>query len=354
MKRILVTGAGGSAGINFIRSLRLSNETIYIVGTDISRYHLELSRADINYLVPSFDEPGYIDTINRIIEKEKIEFLHCQPDTELRVISENREKIKTRTFLPSKEAIRIALDKMKFNQHMEKNNIPVAKSFLIIKPEDIKNAIKKLTSIGNEKMWVRATEGAGSKATLPVINYDQARMWIEYWDRMKDAKYGEFMMSEFLPGKEFAFQSIWKSGKLITSQARERIEYVFGNRMPSGQSSTPTVAKTVHRDDVNKIATEAIKALDKNANGIFCVDLKESKKGIPCVTEINVGRFFTTTLFFSEAGSNMPYYYIKMGFGEQLSDLPKYNALPKDLYWIRQIDCGEKLVREGDWKSLVV
>lgn len=354
MRRILVTGAGGSAGMNFILSLRLAPEPIYIVGTDISKYHLELSKADVNYLVPRFHDSEYIDTINKIIKKEKIEFLHCQPDTELKVISENREKIKAKTFLPNKEAIRIALDKMEFSQHMEKNNIPVAKSFLIIKAEDIKNAIKKLTSIGNEKMWVRATEGAGSRASLPVINFKQARMWIEYWDRMKDVKYGEFMMSEFLPGKEFAFQSIWKKGELITSQARERIEYLFANRMPSGQSSTPTVAKTVHREDVNRIATKAIRALDKEANGVFCVDLKENKKGIPCVTEINVGRFFTTTLFFSKAGSNMPYYYIKMGFGEQLSDLPKYNTLPKDLYWIRQIDCGEKLVREGDWKSLVV
>lgn len=354
MKRILVTGAGGSAGMNFMRSLRLADETLYIVGTDINKYHMELSKADVNYIVPRFDEPEYIETLNKIIEKEKIGFLHCQPDTELRVISGNREKIEARTFLPSKEAIRIALDKMEFSRYMEKNNIPVAKAFLISKPDDINFAIKKLSSSSKDKMWLRATSGAGSRASLPVINYDQALMWIEYWNMMKDVKYGEFMMSEFLPGKEFAFQSLWQKGRLITSQARERLEYVFGSRMPSGQSSSPTIARTVHRDDVNQIATSAIKILDNDANGIFCVDLKENSSGVPCVTEINVGRFFTTSIFFAVAGSNMPYHYIKMGFNEELPDLPKYNALPENLYWIRQIDCGEKLVREGEWKSLVI
>jgi len=354
MKRILITGAGGSAGINFMRSLRLVEETFYIVGTDINKYHMELSKADVNYIVPPFDETGYIETLNKIIKKEKIEFLHCQPDTELRVISENREKIKAKTFLPSKEAIRIALDKMVFSRYMEKNNVPVAKAFLINNPKDINSAIKKLSSSSNGKMWIRATTGAGSRASLPVINYDQALMWIEYWNRMKDVKYGEFMMSEFLPGKEFAFQSIWQNGRLITSQARERLEYVFGNRMPSGQSSSPTIAKTIHREDVNRIATAAIKALDNNANGIFCVDLKENNRGIPCVTEINVGRFFTTSIFFAVAGSNMPYYYIKMGFNEKLPPLPQYNALPENLYWIRQIDCGEKLIHEGEWRSLTL
>ena len=34
MKRILVTGAGGSPSANFIRSLRAADEEYYIVGTD--------------------------------------------------------------------------------------------------------------------------------------------------------------------------------------------------------------------------------------------------------------------------------------------------------------------------------
>jgi carbamoyl-phosphate synthase large subunit len=168
---------------------------------------------------------------------------------------------------------------------------------------------------------------------------------------MKGLKYSDFMVCEFLPGKEFAFQSIWKDGEIITSQARERMEYVFGNLTPSGQSSSPSIAKTVHRNDVNKIATEAVKTIDKKATGIFCVDMKENKQGVPSITEINCGRFFTTSNFFSTAGSNMPYFYIKMAYGEKLPNLPKYNAIPKGWYWIRTIDMGCKLIKGEKWTS---
>ena len=162
------------------------------------------------------------------------------------------------------------------------------------------------------------------------------------------------VLQRFLPGKEFAFQSIWYNGKLVTSQARERVEYIFGNLTPSGQSSSPSVARTVHRADVNKTATSAILSVDPNATGVFCVDLKENKKGKPCVTEINAGRFFTTSNFFSCAGSNMPYYYIKMAFGEELPKLPKYNPIESNLYWVRMMDMGYKLVKNGEWNSVKI
>ena len=73
-KRCLVTGAGGSAGNNFIRCLRLAPEKIYIVGTDMNKYHLKLSAADKTYVVPSSNQAGYLYAINSIIRKEKITF----------------------------------------------------------------------------------------------------------------------------------------------------------------------------------------------------------------------------------------------------------------------------------------
>jgi len=318
------------------------------VGTDIDKYHIKLSSADKNYLVPNYSSPSYIPTLNDIIKREKIDFLHCQPDTELQVISENREKIDTKLMLPSKKAIELAFNKLKCSVHLREKGVPVPYSVYINSPKDIQQAIEVLSSRGNEIFWVRAIKGAGSRAALPVKTYEQAKMWIDYWNDMKDVKYGDFMMSQYLPGKEYAFQSIWKHGDLITSQARERLEYVFGNRMPSGQSSSPIVAKTVSNDSVNEVAISGIKALDTTPNGVYCVDLKEDKNGIPRITEINAGRFFTTSIFFSVAGCNMPLYYIKSGLGEPLPYLKKFNPLPEGLYWIRQMDMGERMCNEKD------
>jgi carbamoyl-phosphate synthase large subunit len=157
------------------------------------------------------------------------------------------------------------------------------------------------------------------------------------------------MVSEFLPGREYAFQSIWQDGHIVTSQARERMEYLFGFLTPSGQTSSPAVARTVHRQDVNETAAASVTAVDPHATGIFCVDLKENADGVPCVTEINAGRFFTTSIFFSVAGCNMPYYYVRMAYDEPLPELPQFDAIPEELYWVRLMDMGDKLLRQGEW-----
>lgn len=349
MKRILVTGAGGSAASNFIDSLKISKEKYYIIGTDVNQYHLELSKVDKRYILPHVSNNIYLKKINELIKKEKIDFIHPQPDPEVLFLSRNRQKVDSLIYLPSKEAIELCQNKIQLIMFLQKNNIPVGESYIINSLKDLEIAMKKLKK-NNQKIWIRAIKGAGSKASLPVNELDHAKWWLDYWIKMKGLHLDDFMATEFLPGKEFAFQSIWQNGELITSQARERIEYVFGNLTVSGQSSSPSVARTVHREDINKIATEAIKKVDPNASGVFCVDLKENKFGVPCIIEINAGRFFTTSNFFSHAGVNMPHYYIKLAFKEKLPLLKKYNSIPKDLYWIRLIDMGCKLIK-NNWSS---
>ena len=158
------------------------------------------------------------------------------------------------------------------------------------------------------------------------------------------------MISEFLPGREFAFQSLWHDGSLVESQTRERVEYLFGSLVPSGQTSTPSVARTVQRPDVAEIATKAVRAIDPNANGVFCADLKEDASGRPRVTEINAGRFFTTSNFFATAGLNMPYDYLRLAAGHAVPE--RIEPLEEGLYWIRMVDMGYRLVREGEWRSV--
>jgi len=112
------------------------------------------------------------------------------------------------------------------------------------------------------------------------------------------------------------------------------------------------VARTVHNDEVNNLVFKAVRAIDPHASGIFCADLKTDKFGIVRLTEINAGRFFTTSFFFSSAGANMPYYYTKAGLGEQIScDLKPFDCVPPDCYWVRMIDMGYKLIKPDEWTS---
>ena len=349
---ILVLGAGGTAGINFIECLLnyYVGWGYNVIGCDINQWHLKLIESIFGISCHLIDEIGNndferVNRINEIIETEKIDFIHAQPDIEVEFLSNNRKEINAKMFLPDPHTIAVCRNKL-ITSKLLGGLSPVSYS---ANDEGIGYKIQQLQSISDcQKVWLRAVKGAGSKAALPVTTEKQALDWIHYWIETHRLETEDFMISEYLPGKEYAFQSIWKDGELITSMARERIEYLMGNLFPSGQSSTPSVAKTVHNDKVNVIATQAVYNVDKKANGIFCVDMKEDQFGMPKVTEINAGRFFTTCNFFAFYGANMPDTYVKLGMGKVINELPKYNAIPKDITWIRGIDCLPRGIEDGN------
>jgi biotin carboxylase len=350
MRRILVTGAGGSPAANFVHSLRLAPEPFYVIGTDTSKFHLELAAVDSRYLLPRADDPGYLEELNAIVDEEQIEVVHPQPEQEVLALARDRERVSAATFLPSTEAVSLCQDKAAFAARMTEAGLPAPRFARAESEEGLREATASILA-EREQAWVRAVRGAGARASLPVSSAEQAVAWARYWIEMRGLTVSDFMVSEFLPGREFAFQSLWREGELVTSAARERLEYVFGHLMPSGQSSSPSVARSLHREDVNELASAAVRAVDPRATGVFCVDLKEDEERRPLVTEINAGRFFTTSNFFAAAGANMPYQYVRLACGEDIDGLPRYDAVEEGLYWVRMIDMGYKLVREGEWRS---
>lgn len=349
MRRILVTGAGGPAGINFISSLRIAPEQMFIVGTEANQHFIHLATTDKKCVVPRATEPDYISKLNEIIHKEKIEFLHAQPDIEVEVVSANREKLDAPVYLPSKKAVAACQDKLESARLWKKQGIPVAEFIEIRAQSDINRAFEELGS----PIWIRATHGAGGIGSTPASNRQTATSWINYWKSRK-AGY-KFIAQQHLQGRNLAFHSLWKDGELVTSMARERIEYIYPHLAPSGITGTPAVQKTVHDEAVNKTGTNAVLAIDPKFNGIACVDMKENEKGIPCVTEINAGRMFTTSFFFPFASkilrkdyyANIPYLYVKLAYKEKIPNIPKYNSIPANVYWIRHIDAPARLVKDG-------
>jgi carbamoylphosphate synthase large subunit len=349
LKRILCTGAGGPAGINFVSSLRVAPEKMFLVGTEANENFWHLASTDKKYLVPRAKDPTYIDQLNEIIQTEKIEFLHAQPDVEVEVVSEKRERLKAMVFLPSKEAVKACQDKLESAKIWEKKGVPVARTIAVHDDEDIDEALAEFGS----PIWIRARTGAGGRGSTPAATRETAVSWIRYW-RSRGVDW-DFIAQEHLPGRNIAFHSIWKDGELVTSCARERVEYIYAYLAPSGIMGTPAVQRTVHDNAVNKIGTKAVLSIDSKFNGIASVDLKENSKGVPCVTEINPGRMFTTSFFFSFASkvlyndfrANIPYLCVRLAYKESIPELPRYDALPEDVYWIRHMDAPGRLVRDG-------
>lgn len=346
MKRILVTGAGGPAGVNFIRSLRAAPEPLWIAGTDTNRFHLEWPDLDAAYEAPRCDDPGYIDFLRDVVEREQIELVHPQPDVEVRMISEHRDELPARVFLPDPETVRLLQDKHRSGERWAAAGIARTPSLLVRERRDLERAAREL----GLPFWLRATEGAGGLGSTPVDDIEVAVHWIEYW-RLRGRDW-TWVAQELLPGANLAFTSLWQDGRLMCSQVRERLEYIYPYLAPSGVTGTPVDAVTRRRPDVDELATRAVLAVDERATGIFCVDLKEDSGGTPRPTEINCGRFFTTSHFFTAAGVNFPYLYVALAFGDRLPELARYGALEEGLHWIRHMDCPAVLCTEDSLRSV--
>lgn len=345
MKRILVAGAGGAPSTNFIRSLRKAKEPIYIVGVDSSKHYLMRAEVDKRYLVPPASDPLYLSFINKIIAKEKIEFMHMQNDYEIGYVSEHREKIKTNLFLPSKETIQICQNKFLSYERWEKAGLKIPLTMMIHNEEDLKKAFKKY----HNRVWVRAIEGAAGKGSLPVTDYETAVNWINL-----HKGWGSFTASEMLEETSITWMSLWHEGELIVAQGRKRLYWEMGKVSPSGITGVTGTGVTVSDPKLDEIAQKVIFAIDEKPHGLFGVDLTYDSKGIPNPTEINIGRFFTTHQFFTEAGVNMPYIYLKLAFGEK-PQLPKkkINPIKPGYLWIRGMDFEPILTTEKEVEKYV-
>lgn len=352
MTTVLITGAGGSASANVVDSLRKSGRGYWIVGADASTVRLHLSEADERVVLPRVTDERYDDALIATLSAVGADVLHIQPDAEVFRVGMIRDRLPARTILPTQTALTIASNKDVFARHMAEHGVPVPESRGFASRDDIADEVSYL--LGRfERVWVRAKTGAGARASLPVTTPDQALHWVDWWCEEKSMAPSDFMAAEMLPGREFAYQSVWQASTLVAGQARERVEYLYGFLTPSGQTSTPAVARTVAEPEIDELAIKAIRALDSHPNGVYCVDIKTAQNGVAKVTEINAGRFFTTSNFFAAAGLNMPDMAVRAALGETLPSVGT-SPLEPGLYWLRMVDMGCRLVHERDlgrWAS---
>ena len=147
-----------------------------------------------------------------------------------------------------------------------------------------------------------------------------------------------FTISEYLPGRDFAVQSLWNEGRLILIKTIERLSYLGGLSQVSGTSSLAALAKTVFEPRVVDVCAAAVRAVDPRASGAFSLDLKENALGVPCITEINVGRLLTGTNLFDFVGDhNMALTYVRLACGEPINIAEPYEAC-EGYYMVRDFD----------------
>jgi hypothetical protein len=335
--RLLVVGAGSGAANNLVRSLRHARGGWLILGAHHDRFTLSRSTADRRFLIPPADHPDFAGALRRLVARERVDLLIPTTDVEVaRLASSARNGWPCRLFLPRASTVTLCQDKYALARHLEARGVPVPRTLPLSSIGSVRSAYTRLGR--PRRAWCRIRRGSNASGAIPVATAEQARSWIEYWATMRRVPASAFTLSEYLPGRDFACQSLWQQGRLVLVKAFERLAYVSVGGNPSGMSSAAALARTVSEPRVAEVAVDAVRAVDPRASGVFGVDLKENAHGEPCVTEINAGRFLAGTNLLDFTGRhNMAATYVRLAMGEAMA-VPKVYDSAADHYMVRSVD----------------
>lgn len=164
-----------------------------VICTDMSNLAPSIYEADKFYIVPKMTDPGYLDVILNICEKEKVSGVLSLIDPELSLIAENVEKferIGTRVIGSSYELCERSLDKYEMFNWLTKHDYRCAKSYIDKEVffADVEAGIAKYP------VFVKPVRGSASIAISKV--YDK-----ETIDFLFSHNKG-LMIQEFLDGQE--------------------------------------------------------------------------------------------------------------------------------------------------------
>lgn len=164
-----------------------------VICTDMSNLAPSIYEADKFYIVPRMTDPGYLDVILNICEKEKVSGVLSLIDPELSLIAENVEKferIGTRIIGSSYELCERSLDKYEMFNWLTKHDYRCAKSYIDKEVffADVEAGIAKYP------VFVKPVRGSASIAISKV--YDK-----ETIDFLFSHNKG-LMIQEFLDGQE--------------------------------------------------------------------------------------------------------------------------------------------------------
>ena len=274
---VLVPGAGGPAGINTIKSLRLVSFKGKIISTDSNYLSAGFFLSDLYYVIPRYDDKFFIDSLLRIIKEQNIKVLMPSSGFDIYGYSDNYNLIRDYGAIPivsRRKVLEICRDKLLSYQFLSKK-FPFA--FTTEYPENFNTF----------PIIAKPRFGKGSSNIILIEN----ELELEFIMR----KFENMIFQEYLPGTEYTVDVLSDlTEKPIMAIPRIRIDTKAGISVKG---------KIIRNSMIENLCKNTAETL--GIRGPSCIQLKESKNGELKIIEINP-RFGGGTIFTTLAGANFP------------------------------------------------
>ena len=278
-RTILLTAAGGSGTIYIIKSLI---KKYRIIAVDMNKYSSGLYLADRGYLLPPCISRDYLEKLDQIIKKEKVDVLIPLIDEELLPISRYyKDREIPKILLPREIFIKLCLNKWELMNALSKANIPCPKTYLLKSFKQIPQNL--LPCI------IKPIKSRGSRGFQYLKNKEDFKKYFED----NSFKKNDLIIQELIEGTEFTISVVVSNkGEILSVVPKEVI-------LKKGITKIAVTRRNQKIDEVCRKIQQNFQA-----DGPFNVQLIMDKKtNLPKVFEINP-RFSTTVALTMAAGVN--------------------------------------------------
>ena len=297
--KILFTGVGRR--VELIQSFRQAaykeNIELKIYGADISSTAPALAFCDFIRITPHMKSEGYIDELIEICRRDQIDLVIPTIDTDLLVLSQNKDRFGgTKVLISSEEVISICRNKYLTAQFIKKCGLCVPKTYRTIKEHD-----------GTYPCFIKPVNGSSSINALKVMNENELRIYIE--------RGCDYIVQSVVEGTEYTvdvFCDFESNPLLITPRIRTQVR--------SGE-----VIKT--EIDLNEQIIQECKIIVENLHpiGPLAIQLIRNEEDEDVFIEIN-GRFGGGSPLSMNAGANSAQMILELLAGKtELDYMPVEN-----------------------------
>ncbi|WP_458700352.1 ATP-grasp domain-containing protein [Sulfurospirillum sp. 1307] len=274
MKKLLISGLGGSLFPYLIEKLNKQYEMIFI---DSNPNVLRLYPNERIYIVPNATEPTFEQVVIKIIKKHLIDFYIPLIDEEILKAINIAQKTNIKVLAPSKQFVKLSLNKYKLMQTLMDLNISHIPTFFA---NNFSDQIKY-------PLFLKPNIGRGSRGIRKIENHDQFNAYFIF----EPYKKNEVLVQPYIDGTEYTVS-------VTVNNLNQLISIV--PKLVYLKTGITRYAKSIKHKKIEKLCKNLVGTL--KPCGSFNVQLKEYN-GVLYIFEINP-RYSTTTVLSVESGIN--------------------------------------------------